>query len=282
MPDILYERVSELDPVLASDLSDVIYAIQDGVSIRESLQQVVELGHSYTVLHYAGNPNGSVAGILYQFCLDTTNNKLYICTTAGTTATAVWTIMGAAIVAPIQGGTGVSSPTARTIPVAQGSTAFTFLGPLTNGQLLVGSTGANPVPATITAGTNISVTNGAGTIAIAASGAASFGWTEVTGTTQAISINNGYISSNVALVSLSLPITSVVGSRIEIVGKGAGGWRITQGASQQIQIGSNATTVGAAGTASSSNRYDSIILVCTTADTIWTSVGAPEGSITCV
>lgn len=40
----------------------------------------------------------------------------------------------------------------------------------TNGQLIIGSTGAFPVAATITAGTNITVTNGAGSITIAASG----------------------------------------------------------------------------------------------------------------
>ena len=43
----------------------------------------------------------------------------------------------------------------------------------TNGQLYIGSTGAVPVLATITAGTNVTVTNGAGSISIAASGSGS-------------------------------------------------------------------------------------------------------------
>lgn len=43
----------------------------------------------------------------------------------------------------------------------------------TNGQLLIGSTGAVPVLATLTAGTGITVTNTAGTITIAATGGAS-------------------------------------------------------------------------------------------------------------
>lgn len=42
---------------------------------------------------------------------------------------------------------------------------------LTNGQLLIGSTGAIPSAAAITAGTGIAVTNGAGTITIASNGA---------------------------------------------------------------------------------------------------------------
>lgn len=43
----------------------------------------------------------------------------------------------------------------------------------TNGQLLIGSTSATPVVATLTAGTGISVTNGAGSISIAATGGSS-------------------------------------------------------------------------------------------------------------
>ncbi len=42
---------------------------------------------------------------------------------------------------------------------------------LTDGQVLIGQTGASPVEATLTAGAGISITNGAGTITIAAAGA---------------------------------------------------------------------------------------------------------------
>lgn len=43
----------------------------------------------------------------------------------------------------------------------------------TNGQLIIGSTGAFPVAATITAGSGITVTNGAGSVTIAATGGGS-------------------------------------------------------------------------------------------------------------
>ena len=43
----------------------------------------------------------------------------------------------------------------------------------TNGQLLIGSTGVAPVASTLTAGTNVTITNGAGSITIAASGGGS-------------------------------------------------------------------------------------------------------------
>lgn len=46
-------------------------------------------------------------------------------------------------------------------------------GAATNGQLLIGSTGANPVAAALTAGTGISITNGAGSITVANTGVTS-------------------------------------------------------------------------------------------------------------
>jgi len=69
------------------------------------------------------------------------------------------------------GGTGVSGPTAHTLPVAEGASNFNFLGPLTNGQMLIGSSGADPTAGTITStGGTISVTVGAGTLNIDTTG----------------------------------------------------------------------------------------------------------------
>lgn len=58
--------------------------------------------------------------------------------------------------------------TNHSLLVGAGTATITNLGAATNGQLPIGSTGADPVLAAITAGTNISVTNGAGSITIAA------------------------------------------------------------------------------------------------------------------
>jgi hypothetical protein len=61
----------------------------------------------------------------------------------------------------------------HSLVVGSGTAAFTNLGVATNGQIPIGSAGADPVLNTITAGTGITVTNGAGTITVAvASGAA--------------------------------------------------------------------------------------------------------------
>jgi hypothetical protein len=68
------------------------------------------------------------------------------------------------------GGTGVSTLTDGGLVLGSGTGAVTSLGQATNGQLVVGSTGADPVLATLTGGANITVTNTAGAISIAASG----------------------------------------------------------------------------------------------------------------
>lgn len=67
------------------------------------------------------------------------------------------------------GGTGATSITANSLVLGNGTGAFTALGAATNGQLVIGRTGLSPLLATLTAGTNISITNGAGSITIAAS-----------------------------------------------------------------------------------------------------------------
>src|SRR5258708_28764195 len=51
-----------------------------------------------------------------------------------------------------------------------GSGSFGGVGPLTNGQLVIGSTGAAPQAQTLTPGAGIAITNSAGGITIAATG----------------------------------------------------------------------------------------------------------------
>lgn len=66
------------------------------------------------------------------------------------------------------GGTGAATFSANAILYGNGTSAIQALGPLTNGQLVVGSTGGAPVAATLTGTTHqIAVTNGAGTITLA-------------------------------------------------------------------------------------------------------------------
>jgi hypothetical protein len=150
-----------------------------------------------------------------------------------------------------------------------GSTALA-----TNGQVLIGSTGAAPVWAAITStGSTVSVTNGAGSIdlEVITSGIA---WSREAGAAVAASDNHGYVNVNAGLTTITLPATSVLGTTIEILGEGAGGWTIAQNAGQNIQYGNVSTTIGAGGSLSSSNRYDTVTLKCRVANTTWSVVSS--------
>ena len=145
----------------------------------------------------------------------------------------------------------------------------------TNGQVIIGSTGAFPVAATITAGTNITVTNGAGSITIAATNEPG-PFTEVSTTSQTIAVNNRYSANNAGLVTFTLPATGALGDTFELMGKGAGKFAIAQNANQQINFCSLQTTVGVGGSLTAIQQYNWIRCTCITAgaSTIWDVTGA--------
>jgi len=180
-------------------------------------------------------------------------------------------------------GTGVATflalnPTNSSSIVVSSSGVVSYAA-MTNGQLLIGNTGGTPTAATLTAGSGITITNGGGTITIASSSGTST-WTVVTGTSQAMAVDSGYISNNAGLVTLTLPTTAAVGATIQVQGLGAGGWQIAQNASQLIHIGSQVTTTGVSGFLASTNQYDSITILCVVANTTWTVLGGAQGNIT--
>lgn len=98
-------------------------------------------------------------------------------------------------------------------------------------------------------------------------------WNEVVGTSQAAAVNNAYITNNGGLVTVTLPATAALGSRVAIQGKGAGGWSLVANAGQSIIVGNQTSSV--AGSVSSTHRSDAIEVVCITANTTWakTNIG---------
>lgn len=132
--------------------------------------------------------------------------------------------------------------------------------------------------------TNANITvNAKGLITAAAngSGGSSFTWNTVTGTTQSASVNNGYITNNAGLVTVTLPTTAVVGSIVEVSGQGAGGWKIAQNASGIVHFGSVNTTTGTGGSLASFQQYDAVRLVCIVANNEWVVLSS-QGNITIV
>lgn len=159
-----------------------------------------------------------------------------------------------------------------------------YTGSMTNGQVVIGSSSGIPIPAAITRGTNIAITNEANSITISASGIASFSLTSIADPLEPIQVmefNRGYIANdNDTLLSFILPTTSPVGSIMEIIGAGTAGWELEQNAGQSILLLNSTTTVGVTGSIASVNPGDSVKLICTIEDTKWT--GIPTGNLTIV
>lgn len=165
------------------------------------------------------------------------------------------------------GGTGVASPTAHTIPIAEGTSPFNFIS-LTNGQLLIGSTGADPVAANLIAGSGVSITNAPGSITID-SNASGLAWNSISGTTQAALVDTGYYCSNTSATTITLPAICALGQVVLVEGTASGGsnWILTANTGQTIQLGTSATSSG--GTLTAANATDNIAVVCIVANTTW-------------
>lgn len=104
-------------------------------NITNAVKAVVaqQNGHLYT---FAGNPNTNVAGIAGvagvsppDICEDTTNGHLWVCTTTGNAASAVWALGAAAGVTSIVAGAGLTGGTiTSTGTIALGTATTSVLG----------------------------------------------------------------------------------------------------------------------------------------------------------
>jgi len=94
-------------------------------------------------------------------------------------------------------------------------------------------------------------------------------------------INQGFVTTDAGLATLTLPTTAKVGDTIEVVGQGAGGWLIAQNANQMIHFNSATTTTGGGGSLASTVRYNCVKLMCVVANLEFT-VTSSEGNLTLV
>ncbi|MGD2065786.1 MAG: hypothetical protein PVI43_01275 [Candidatus Bathyarchaeota archaeon] len=101
------------------------------------------------------------------FWHDSTNGNLYFFNAAPAGA-AEWIVVGTDFDIPLDvsdGGTGLTTVTANAIVIGDGANPLDTVGPLTDGQLLIGETGADPSAATLTsADSSIQWTGGSGTL----------------------------------------------------------------------------------------------------------------------
>ena len=94
-------------------------------------------------------------------------------------------------------------------------------------------------------------------------------YSEITATTVNLSGNTGYILNNASQLVATLPLTASVGDIIRITGKGAGGWKVAQNASQVIHFLDLDTLTGTGGSIASSTRRDAIDLQCVVINNEW-------------
>ena len=94
------EKFTDLPIAANANMTDIIAAVQGYVSPsvlgalnQATLQQVFNLFLNSSILSYAGNPNGFVAGQTYQLLWDTVHNQMYVNTVYGNTSTAVWNVV---------------------------------------------------------------------------------------------------------------------------------------------------------------------------------------------
>lgn len=220
------------------------------------------------ISYYAANGT-AVSG------LATANNGVLVTNGSGTPSVSTTLPSGLAMQTPasivLTNGTGLPvtglSVGANSAMIAtNGSGVASALGPMADGEIIIGHTGDIPVRTTLTAGANITITNGAGSITIASTGGGGGGmtWNNVTGTSQATAVNNGYVSSNASLTTFTLPATAAIGDVVAIQGSGAAGWTVSlSGQTVVLNSGSASTSI------SSTQRYDVIYLICIVANTTW-------------
>ena len=154
-----------------SDRGSGLLTVTDGTIIGPNINEIVVSagtltvsGQTATITTGGGGGGGGVTTLSFG--------------TTGLTPVAATT--GAITVAGIlnvsNGGTGTSSLNANEVLIGNGSNQIQTVGPLGDGQLLIGSAGTNPAVATLTEGTNITITEGAGTITIGTTAAAYGSW----------------------------------------------------------------------------------------------------------
>jgi hypothetical protein len=194
--------------------------------------------------------------------------------TAGAGSTITWSLVGPYTPATY---------TTHGVLLGEGTSSIVATAVGTNGQVLIGSTGADPAFGTITTSTGVAFTTGAASLAIDVK-TGGFAVIDQTSASATLAVQTMYITDNGGtLVTYTLPATAVQGSVIKIIGSSLGGWKIAQNANQQILGVGLSTTTGTGGSLSSSSKSDCVELIASTggASTIWT-IASSSGSLTFV
>lgn len=242
-------------PVAEGDtLGDYIWCGDDGTTVS-SIASSISVQVADTV------STGIVPGAMF---INTANSSGILVPAIVIDSTQVTTLSNPLGVA--SGGLGLNATVNQSVLTAD-NTGDPIWIPLTDGQIIIGSTSGSPAAGTITAGTGINVANSSNGVTISTTGASGLAVVAVSGTTQIAAIDTVYYCQNAGLTTITLPTTFALGDIVGIKGIGAGGWILVAATGDVIQVGNSPTSSG--GSVASSNQYDTIFISGIIANTQW-------------
>lgn len=105
-------------------------------------------------------------------------------------------------------------------------------------------------------------------------GGTGISWEEAGTPTKQMEVNKGYVPTSSNQVVFTLPELAAIGNVVRISGYGEGGWKVLQHNAVEIFLGDTATTEGTSGYLESTQRRDSIELVCVQTNLKWNVVSS--------
>lgn len=186
-------------------------------------------------------------------------------------------VTASAQLAVASGGTGAATLTNHGVLIGAGTSAVSGLTVGGDGQILVGSVGANPVFATPTSPDG-SITFGgtAGAFTATITNPVGIAWASISGTSQSAAVNTGYVANNSGATTVTLPATAAVGAIVRLVQSAlnTGGFVLTGNTGQTIQLGTAISASAGTVSSTSSTGGDVIEVVCTVANTKWVALSS--------